>query len=185
MKKISYLFAILSVSTITFSSCSKDSDDTMTTPTADFSGTYNQKDQMGRPAINTVFVGADKKDIFNTTIPSMLGPNYKASFEAGLKALSPVYAKAGGKNALGLDAPTFASVLAADALGVSMSKPTTYFDGTNVLTGRNLKDDVISVSLLLIFGGATGTENPGLTDDNVSANDKQFQAAFPYLATPW
>ena len=30
---------------------------------------YVQGDQMARPAINTVFVGAARKDEFNTTVP--------------------------------------------------------------------------------------------------------------------
>ena len=53
-----------------------------------------------------------------------------------------------------------------------------------MLTGRALADDVISTELLLIFGGPDGSENPGLSDDNVDSNDKPFLAAFPYLATP-
>jgi len=39
--------------------------------------------------------------------------------------------------------------------------------------------------LILIFGGPNATEKPGLTDDNVSSNDKSFLSTFPYLATPW
>src|SRR5690606_36879632 len=88
-------------------------------------------------------------------------------------------------NALGLDATTFTTVLATDVLGVSLDGTTTFFDGTNVLTGRTPADDVISVELLLIFGGPDGTANPGLTDDHVDANDKPFSTSFPYLAKPW
>lgn len=62
---------------------------------------------------------------------------------------------------------------------------TTFFDGTNVLTGRALADDVISVELLLIFGGPDGSKNPQLTDDHVDANDKPFSSSFPWLASPW
>jgi Domain of unknown function (DUF4331) len=69
-------------------------------------------------------------------------------------------------------------------LNVSTTAPTTFFDGTNVLTGRALADDVIDVELLLLFGGPAGTSNPGLTKDNVNANDKAFLTSFPYLATP-
>jgi hypothetical protein len=39
--------------------------------------------------------------------------------------------------------------------------------------------------LLLLFGGPMGTSNPGLTKDNVAANDKAFLSTFPYLASPW
>ena len=60
-----------------------------------------------------------------------------------------------------------------------------FFDGTNVLTGRALADDVIDTELILIFGGPTGASNAGLTSDHVDANDKAFTASFPYLATAW
>jgi len=151
----------------------------------DFSGTFNTKDQMGRPAVNTVFVPAGMKDAFNITPPSQQGGMYASAFAAGLKGLSPAYAKDGDANALGLDAATFGSVLATDVLTVSTTGTTTFFDGTNVLTGRNLADDVITVELLLIFGGEDFTENPGLSNDNVDANDKAFDSSFPYLASPW
>ncbi|MFD0994065.1 DUF4331 family protein [Tenacibaculum geojense] len=173
-------------SLIVLASCSDDNDSNPTPVyTVDFSGSYMQKDQMGRPAINTVFVNSDMKDAFNVTIPSEQGASFASMFEANLKALSPAYANDGDTNALGLDAATFASVLATDVLTVSLDGPTTFYDGTNVLTGRNLSDDVITVELLLIFGGEDFSENPNLSDDNVSANDKEFLSSFPYLASPW
>ena len=46
-------------------------------------------------------------------------------------------------------------------------------------------DDVIDVELILIFGGPDGSANPGLTSDNVDANDRPFSTNFPYLANPW
>lgn len=141
---------------------------------------YMQEDQMARPAINTVFVSSAEKDAFNTTVPSKQGAAFAGKFNDKLLALNPGYST----NALGLDAATFTSVLATDVLTVSTEGKTTFFDGTNVLTGRALADDVISVELLLIFGGPEGTGNPGLTDDNVDANDKAFLNTFPYLATP-
>jgi hypothetical protein len=87
-------------------------------------------------------------------------------------------------NALGLDKPTFTSVLVTDVLNVKTNGTTTFFDGTNVLTGRALADDVIDTELLLIFGGPMGTSNPGLTKDNVNGNDKAFPGTFPFLASP-
>jgi hypothetical protein len=51
--------------------------------------------------------------------------------------------------------PTFTSVLATDVLSASLTGATTFYDGTNVLTGRKLDDDVITVELILIFGGLT------------------------------
>ena len=148
------------------------------------SGTYVQEDQMGRPAVNTVFVSSSNKDEFNTTVPSNQSASFQSMFETNLLALSPAYAN-GGKNALGLDASAFTSVLATDVLNVSLDGTTTFYDGTNVLTGRALADDVITVELLLIFGGEDFTENPTLSNDNVDANDKPFLTSFPYLAAPW
>jgi len=140
---------------------------------------------MGRPAVNTVFVSASSKDMFNKTIPSAQNAAFQNMFETNLTTLSPAYTNTDDKNALGLDAAAFTGLLASDVLNVSLDGKTTFFDGTNVLTGRALTDDVITVELLLIFGGEDFSENPGLSDDNVSANDKDFLTSFPYLAAPW
>jgi hypothetical protein len=115
------------------------------------------------------------------TIPSMMGASYQATFQSRLLALNAGYTT----NALGQTAAQFTGLLATDVLGVSKTGTTTFFDGTNVLTGRALADDVIDVELLLIFGGPTGGSNPSLTTDNVDANDKTFSASFPYLASAW
>ena len=191
IKQFIYLFALL----VVFAACSNDDDNTntmmmnddgvMMDPEPDFTGTYSQSDQMGRPAVNTVFVSSASKDSFNTTIPSEQQAAFQAMFQANLMALSPAYANPGDTNALGLDAETFTSLLATDVLNVSLDGTTTFFDGTNVLTGRALADDVITVELLLIFGGEDFMENPGLSNDNVDANDAAISSSFPYLAAPW
>jgi hypothetical protein len=145
----------------------------------DTSGTYIQNDQMARPAINTVFVSSARKNEFNTTVPSAMNAAFNAQFQSVLTNFGYT------TNILGLDKPTFAGVLVTDVLNVKMSGTTTFFDGTNVLTGRALADDVIDTELTLIFGGAAGTSNPGLTKDNVNGNDKAFLGTFPYLAAPF
>ena len=166
------------IATIMLVSCSND--DNSSSP--DFSGTYVQKDQMGRPAINTVFVASGSpKDTFNSTTPSAMGAAYSASFEARLLALNAGYTT----NLLGLTSSQFAGVLATDVLGVAKTGPTSFYNGTQVLTGRALADDVIDVELILIFGGPTNAQNPGLTSDHVDANDKPFSNTFPYLASAW
>jgi hypothetical protein len=168
------LFAIILGSSIVAASCKKDD-----APTPAVTVYYQQQDQMARPAINTVFIDAAAKDSFNTTIPSQQALKFGYKFTNTLTAFGYTI------NALGLDKATFAGLLSTDMLGVSATGVTTFFDGTNVLTGRALADDVIDVELLLIFGGATGTSNPQLTSDNVGANDKAFNTSFPYLASPW
>ena len=180
------LIAIVCMVAVAFTSCKKDKD--TVDPGPDFSGTYMQADQMGRPAVNTVFVSGSSKDQFNRTIPSAQGAAFQSMFQTNLMALSPAFANAGDKNALGQDAATFTGLLATDVLNVSLDGPTTFYDGTNLLTGRNLADDVITVELILIFGGETGltaSENPTLSNDNVDANDKAFLTSFPYVAAPW
>lgn len=107
---------------LSFTSCNED--DPMT-PVDD--SRYMQEDQMGRPAINTVFVSSGDKDAFNTTVPSAQGSAFAAKFNDKLLALNPAYTT----NALGLDAATFTGVLATDVLTVSTEGKTTFFDGTN------------------------------------------------------
>lgn len=192
----------------------------------DFSGTYAQVDHMGRPGINTVLsVDIDGepsvKDAHNVTIPSEMVSVFQPGFEARLEQYHDVYAELLGldpadvnyeNNILGLDATTLTTVLAADALDVAPDAPTTYFDpGTDFdndgrilvpdgdevgLTGRALTDDIIDVSLILLFGGMEGdrfsgqdTNNDGmqdlprLTSDGVSLT-ANISADFPYLGNP-
>ena len=157
-------------------SCKKDS-----TPvdTFDTSGTFTQNDQMARPAINTVFVNSPRKNEFNTTVPSAMDAAFNAQFQSILTGFGYT------TNILGLNKAAFAGVLVTDVLSAKMSGTTTFYDGTNVLTGRALADDVIDVELTLIFGGATGASNPSLTSDHVNANDKAFLTTFPFEAAPF
>ena len=168
--------------TAALSSCSKNNNNA--TPTDPNTGAVFAVtgDQVGRPGIATVFVGAADKDTFNATIPSVMSAAFQSKFVTQLQAYN------GGaytSNILGLNASAFMGVLSTDVLNVSLTGKTTYYDGTNVLTGRALNDDVIDVSLTRIFGGPNGTANPGLTSDHVNANDKAFLTVFPYEAAPW
>ena len=177
MKRIQLLTTSLLLSgAVFFTACDKKED--MPADNFDTSGTFNQNDQMARPAINTVFVGAARKNEFNTTVPSGMNTAFNAQFQTVLTGYGYT------QNALGQDKAAFAGLLVTDVLNVKMNGTTTFFDGTNVLTGRALADDVIDTELLLIFGGPAGTSNPGLTKDNVNSNDKAFLSVFPYLATP-
>jgi hypothetical protein len=143
-----------------------------------FADRYEQKDQMARPAINTVFVGTARKDEFNTTTPSAMNAAFLSDFIHKLESFGYT------SNILGLNINQFASVLVTDVLNASTTGVTSFYDGTNVLTGRALNDDVIDVELTLIFGGPAGTANPGLTSDHVNANDVPFLHSFPYMANP-
>ena len=176
MNRLNKLSVLLCLSASIFiASCDKDNDNK---DNFDTTGTYTQVDQMARPAINTVFVNSARKNEFNTTTPSMMDAAFNAQFQTVLTNFGYT------QNALGQNKATFAGLLVKDVLNVKMSGTTTFFDGTNVLTGRALADDVIDTELLLIFGGPMGTSNPGLTKDNVNANDKAFLTTFPFLANP-
>ena len=165
MKSIQYKKILTALIIASFSIACSDDDTTTYEQQLDFSGTYMQQDQMGRPAINTVFVSSANKDNFNTTTPSAMNSNFQAAFQSQLLALNSGYTT--------------------NLLNVSTTTTTTFYDGTNVLTGRALADDVIDVELILIFGGPNNADNPGLTSDHVDANDKAFLSSFPYLASPW
>ena len=176
------LIALALVCAVVSVNCDNNDSDNDPAASADFSGTFVQQDQMARPAINTVFIASGApKDEFNAAIPSMMGAKYQSIFQSRLLALNAGYTT----NALGQTAPQLTGLLATDVLNVSTTKKTTFFDGTNILTGRALADDVIDVELLLIFGGPMGTSNAAVTADHVDANDKAFGVSFPYLATAW
>ncbi len=197
-------------------------EDTMEPMMPDFSGTYTQVDFMGRPGINTVLSADDAtKDAHNMAIPSEMAATFQAGFEARLEAYHDVYANLLGanpddvnyeNNILGLDAATLTGYLAADVLEVAPDLPTTYFnpgtdndmdgrilvpDGDEVaLTGRTPQDDVIDVSLILLFGGMEGdrfsgqdtdmdgeADLPRLTSDGVGLT-ADIATTFPYLGAP-
>jgi hypothetical protein len=142
---------------------------------------YDQADQVGRPAINTVFIPASGKDSFNTTIPTQMPGLFTNDMKTSLLTLNPNYTT----NLLGLTADQFIGVLSTDVLNAATTGVTSFYNGTQVLTGRTLSDDVIDVELTLLFGGPSGSDNPGLTSDHVNANDKPFLTSFPYEASPW
>jgi hypothetical protein len=142
---------------------------------------YDQADQVGRPAINTVFIPASGKDSFNTTIPTQQAGRFTGDMKTSLLTLNPGYTT----NLLGLTADQFIGVVSTDVLNASTTGVTSFYNGTQVLTGRTLNDDVIDVELTLVFGGPAGADNPGLTSDHVNGNDKAFLTAFPYEASPW
>lgn len=189
----------------TVASCSNDDDNVIVVGdddggmvTAYFSGTFVQQDQMGRPGINTVLSGSTAiKNDFNVTIPSEQGAIFQPLFLDQAVALHAAFGASYETNILGLDATTLTTILASDVLQVAPNAPTSYFDGTNVLTGRNLSDDVIDISLILLFGGTTGdrfngqdldgdgvADLPILVTDNVSGDGETPSSSFPYLETP-
>jgi Domain of unknown function (DUF4331) len=179
MKKfyLNKMMVVILIITASFAACSKSNNNPAPTPTI----YYDQADQVGRPAINTVFIPASGKDSFNTTIPTQMPGFFANDMKTSLLTLNPGYTT----NLLGLTADQFIGVVSTDVLNASTTGVTSFYNGTQVLTGRTLSDDVIDVELTLVFGGPNGTENPGLTSDHVNGNDKPFLTSFPYEASPW
>lgn len=183
--KLSYILYITAISLIIIS-CSLNEDAGLKEePIVGFDGTFLQEDRAGRPAINIALIAPNRKDTYNLTVAKDVNRLFRAEIKSELEKLSPAFSQEGDLNVLNQDLNTLSNLLATDVLNVSLKGKTTFFDGTNVLTGRTLEDDVLDTELLLIFGGEDGTENPTLTTDNVSSNDKAFQTKFPYLPTPW
>jgi hypothetical protein len=190
--RIKTILAVLAMAAVAMS-CNNDDDDFEPEPfEPNFLGTFMQNDQMGRPGINTVFTtGEMEENNFNTTIPAQQ-VQFQPDFEDKVEALYAAYSQTAGTtltyedNILGLDLPTLTTALSIDVLQVTPDAPTSYFTSpTNFLTGRQLQDDVIDVSLILLFGGNSGArfdDMPNLVSDNVDFETGSAIANFPYLA---
>ncbi len=148
-------------------------------------GKWRAGDQMGRPAINTVFNPAADKDLFNRTPPSKQATAYDGKFRKnvinGLKFFSSLDSEGDYSDA---QAAALADVLIPDVLVYSRSSSL-----PAPLNGRALADDVIDVELNVTTGGdplglfadrdATGAV-PG---DGVGPHT-DYLSRFPYLGRP-
>lgn len=141
--------------------------------------TYAMADQMGRPAINTIFNyssskvnSTDPKDMYNTAyLPTNGAATYAAQFKGIFDALQSyigldpgayrnIFSAVPGAEAFGTNTG-LGQALSVDVLNCNKDFPTTYGPSdlsnpipfANVLNGRKLEDDVIDVTLLLTFGG--------------------------------
>jgi len=127
-----------------------------------------QADQMGRPAINTVFNHGQDKNIFNVTQPAAQrsaataeGPTFLEEFTSELEALGGYSPSA----ALGI-----AEILLPDILTFD------YSSSAGFLNGRRLQDDVIDIELGLVTNGK-------ITGDGVGPHT-DYLSDFPYLGNP-
>ena len=139
-------------------------------------------DEMGRPAINTVFNPAADKVAFNKTAPYLqptaLGGKFHANVVNTLEAFSALdpdgpYAAA--------DAETLAGILLPDELRYDVGS-----DAAGPLNGRGLADDVIDIELNITTGGfpfAGRDSTGGVPTDGVGPHS-DYLSSFPYLGMP-
>jgi Domain of unknown function (DUF4331) len=135
-------------------------------------------DQMGRPAINTVFNSGEDKNIFNATPPSQqvakFGPNVSGVL-AAFSALDTEGAYSAGVNAA--------------LTGVLIPDMVTFDTATRAagpLNGRALGDDVIDAELNIVTGGfeSPGRDAKGAIGTDCVAAHTDISTSFPYLGTP-
>jgi len=148
-------------------------------------GHWRAGDQMGRPAINTVFNPAADKDLFNRTAPSRQATAYDGKFRKnvinGLKFFSSLDSEGAYSNA---QAAALAGVLIPDVLVYSRSSKL-----PAPLNGRALADDVIDVELNVTTGGdplglfSDRDANGAVTGDGVGPHS-DYLSRFPYLGKP-
>jgi hypothetical protein len=142
--------------------------------------TYNQVQRLGNPLVSEVFLAKRSHPVHGTT-----GPDRDAALIGN--ELKSFVANVAGRNATVQN--TLAAVLLPDELIIQTDKdPATAgwlsWALANGWGGRKLTDDVVDAGLNAIFGPLLDPANvsPGLTTDNVAANDVAFLPAFPYLA---
>jgi hypothetical protein len=143
-------------------------------------------DQMGRPAINTVFntsivdpAASAAKNLFNTTPPfaqaTADGGRFRTNVIETLMGINAYLGTTGAPfNCTDYDAASaagIADILLPDVITYDVSTP-----AVGPLNGRALADDVIDAELGL-------TTNGCVTTDGVSAHG-DYLSSFPYLGAP-
>lgn len=144
---------------------------------------FVQIERLGNPLVSEVFFMKRDHGLHNTSIPSTdVANGFKTKIEAFIRDVA-------GRNAT--VQTTVSSVLVPDMLLVfpNRNPSTSGWLGwalANGWGGRNLADDVVDAGLAAVFGTLLNGSNtsPGLSSDNVGANDKTFSPSFPYLAGP-
>jgi hypothetical protein len=126
-----------------------------------------QADQMGRPAINTVFNHGNEKNIFNLTQPSDQRDADNGSGKTYLESFVETLESFGHSTA---ESQAIAELLLPDVLTFDFSS------SAGFLNGRRLQDDVIDAELALVSNGAVTTDMVGPHTD--------YLADFPYLGNP-
>jgi hypothetical protein len=152
-----------------------------------------QKDRLARPAVNEVFATvADNRHQINDTDNPTDDQNQLAN------DINMFMTQTAGRSQAITN--VVKSVLVPDVMKADLSQSTPAYLGVETggatggkFGGRALTDDVVDISLGVIFGKtipALGLapddtkEIPSLTSDNVTDAGKHFLSTFPYLGNP-
>lgn len=119
-----------------------------------------QFERTGNPAIATALVPSTRRDEFNQTRPADDGARFGADIVASLEAFGTPPATIA----------LLASIAVPDTMKFDFGAPSGFPNG------RLPTDDVIDTILSLVLDTAVS--------DGVDANDKPFEASFPYMAFP-
>ena len=158
------------------------------------SRTFTQKDRLSRPVVNEVFatVSANRHKINNEISPTQDPSQLRNDIINFMKNT------AGRSDAI---TNVVATVLIPDVMKANLNEagPAAYLGAeTNGATGgkfggRKLTDDVVDISLGVVFGNTVsslglapddGKAIASLTTDNVGPEGKHFIGTFPYLGAP-
>lgn len=145
---------------------------------------FTQRERLGNPLVSEVMIRKAHHHQHNTGAPNTDAAAFTddlTGFVTGVAGRDPAYANA------------IAGALLPDMLltypkrdNVNPATPVFWLSWVfGGFGGRSLSDDVVDIGLGALFGTLLGNTNnvtPGLTTDNVDANDKAFGSTFPYLA---
>lgn len=142
------------------------------------SGSGNQIDRMGRPAINAVFNAGADKDLFNAGQPSADGPVFARNTGNTLRHFSGLDTEGPYRTA---DLHVLNGVLLPDVIPFDPAKPV---DG--VLNGRYLNNDVIDAELNIVTGGYPfqGRDAKGAVPRDCVGSHADYLPGFPFLGNP-
>jgi len=157
-------------------------------------GTFTQQDRLARPLTNEVLatVSNNRHKINNRNNPT----NDKNQLVNDIESFLTFPAGRSREIKDVIKAVLVPDVMIAD---LSKSGPATYLGVETagktggLFGGRALTDDIIDISLGIVFGTTIsdldladpdGNEIPSLTSDNVGSGGKQFKSGFPYLGSP-
>jgi hypothetical protein len=145
-------------------------------------GIWKKGDQMGRPAINTVFNPSDLKNAFNRTPPSRQRTAMNGVFRTNVINTLMAFSALDSEGAYSsTQAGILADVLLPDVITYDTSTA-----AVGPLNGRALADDVIDAELNIVTGGfafAGRDAIGGLTGDEVGPHG-DYLSVFPYLGAP-